>query len=263
MAQLKDTAKKETKPKAKVEKVQEPEIKEEIIQETRLWDAQKGITVSMRGKEEAHDYRYFPDPDLVPIVVEKDWITEIKNKIPEMPFAKRKRFIEEYNLPEYDVEILISSKKLSDFFEDCVKLYNKPKIVSNWIMGDLLRQLNKDHKDVSQCQVTPLMLTSMLKFIDQDVISGKIAKTVFYEMYKRGKSPQDIIAERGLTQITDKKMLEKTILLVLEKNKSKVIDYKNGKEKLFGFFMGQLMKATSGKANPAIMSEILKENLAK
>jgi aspartyl-tRNA(Asn)/glutamyl-tRNA(Gln) amidotransferase subunit B len=234
-----------------------------IIQETRLWDAENAITISMRGKEEAHDYRYFPDPDLVPIVIEKKWIEEINKSIKELPFAKKERFVKEYNLPPFDAELLISSKELSDFFEACIKIYNKPKVISNWIMGELLRELNREHKEVSCCSVTPLMLVSMLRLIDKGVISGKIAKTVFEEMYRTGMSPEEIIKDKGLTQITDTEELEKIVSLILEKNSDKVSDYKKGKEKLFGFFMGQIMKATSGKANPGIVNKILKEELKK
>jgi aspartyl-tRNA(Asn)/glutamyl-tRNA(Gln) amidotransferase subunit B len=234
-----------------------------IIQETRLWDAENAITISMRGKEEAHDYRYFPDPDLVPIVIHQKWIEEINKTIKELPFAKKERFVKEYNLPPFDAELLISSKELSDFFEACIKIYNKPKIISNWIMGELLRELNREHKEVSCCSVTPLMLVSMLRLIDKGVISGKIAKTVFEEMYRTGMSPEEIIKDKGLTQITDTEELEKIVSLILEKNSDKVSDYKKGKEKLFGFFMGQIMKATSGKANPGIVNKILKEELKK
>ncbi|MDY6861576.1 MAG: Asp-tRNA(Asn)/Glu-tRNA(Gln) amidotransferase subunit GatB [Thermodesulfobacteriota bacterium] len=237
------------------------EGRDTIIQETRLWDTTEDITISMRGKEEAHDYRYFPDPDLVPIVIEKKWIEKINRSIPELPLAKRARFIDEYNLPLYDAEILISSKELSDFFEACAGLYNKPKIISNWIMGELLRELNREHRKVSECPVTPLMLTSLLELIDKGLISTNIAKTVFSQMYNTGKPPVEIVKDRGLTQITDKEELEKIVIQVLDKNTDKVLEFKKGKEKLFGFFMGQIMKATSGKANPGIAKEILTEKL--
>ncbi|RKY82430.1 Asp-tRNA(Asn)/Glu-tRNA(Gln) amidotransferase GatCAB subunit B, partial [candidate division KSB1 bacterium] len=236
---------------------------DEIVQETRLWDEEKGITISMRGKEEAHDYRYFPDPDLVPVVIEKSWIEKIAKSLNELPFAKRERFVKEYNLPLYDAEILISSVELSDFFEACVKLYNKPKVISNWIMGELLKELNREHKKVSECSITPLMLVSMLKLIDKGVISGKIAKTVFEEMYRTGKLPEDIVKEKGLIQISNIEELEKIVSQIIEENPDKVSNYLSGQEKLFGFFMGQIMKATSGKANPQIASKILKDKLKK
>lgn len=234
----------------------------EIIQETRLWDPAQEITMSMRTKEEAHDYRYFPEPDLVPVVIEKTWIEEIRKGLPEMPDAKRERFVKDYGLPEYDSDILTSSKVMADYFEECIKNYGQPKVVSNWIMGELIRLLNLDNKEMEECPIRPEQLADMLKLIDEGVISGKIAKMVFEEMYRTGKNPIEIVKEKGLIQITDEDALIKVIDKIIEANPNQVAEYKKGKEKLFGFFVGQVMKETQGKANPALVNELLKKRLA-
>lgn len=232
-----------------------------IVQETRLWDPNKGITASMRSKEEAHDYRYLPEPDLVPLVIDKAWIEEIKKGLPELPHVKRKRFMEDYGLPEYDSDLLTSSKAMADYFEECWKHYSQPKVVSNWIMGELMKLLNQDNKEIEDCIVLPEHLADMLKLIDKGVISGKIAKTVFEEMYRTGKDATAIVKEKGLIQISDEEELIRIIDEIIKANSEQAAEYKLGKEKLFGFFVGQVMKITQGKANPALVNELLKKRL--
>ncbi len=235
----------------------------EVIQETRLWDDSQGVTNSMRSKEEAHDYRYFPDPDLVPIAVSEKWIEDVRSGMPELPLEKRERFVREYQIPPYDAGVLTSSRALADYYEAVVKLSAKPKIASNWVMGDVLRFLNEDKRDVRDCPVKPESLADMILLIENGTISGKIAKEVIEEMYKTGKSPGVIVKEKGLTQITDSGALEKTIEDVIAANPAQVAQYKAGKEKVFGFFVGQVMKATQGKANPQMINDLLKEKLSK
>lgn len=233
-----------------------------VIQETRLWDSEAGKTVSMRTKEEAHDYRYFPEPDLVPIVVEKDLIEEIRATLPELPDEKKARFITDYALPEYDADFLVSEKAMAEWFEEAVRLGGQPKMVSNWIQGDLTRLLNEEDKTIEECPLRPEQLVEMLKLIEDGTISGKIAKTVFEEMYKTGKRAEDIIKQKGLIQISDSSAIEEVIIDVLSKNPSEVERYRAGEEKLFGFFVGQVMKATKGKANPQIVNDLLKKRLS-
>lgn len=253
-----------------VEKALEYEIKRQIkvieeggrvIQETRLWDSNKGITESMRGKEEAHDYRYFPEPDLVPITADKEWINEIRTKLPELPDAKRERFVSEYGIPEYDAEFLTLEKALAEWFEEAVRSGGQPKAVSNWIMGDLTRMLNEENKGIEECPLNPIQLVDMLKLIDGGTISGKIAKIVFEEMFKSGKNADTIVKEKGLIQISDEDAIEKAIDEIISKSQKEVERYKAGDEKLIGFFVGQVMKATKGKANPQIVNELLKKKL--
>ncbi len=253
-----------------VEKALEYEIKrqirvleegEAIIQETRLWDASQNITLSMRGKEEAHDYRYFPDPDLVPLKVGEDWIEEIRQSLPELPDRKKERFIQEYRLPEYDAEILTSTKAMANYFESCVRLFPDPKTVSNWMMGDLLRELKKDEREVDQCPVTPQHLAGMLSMMKDGTISGKLAKDVFEEMYRTGDLPEKIVQEKGWIQILDTGEIEGAIKKVIQANPKLVEDYQRGKEKVFGFLVGEVMKQTKGKANPKLVNELLRKKL--
>ena len=236
---------------------------DQVIQETRLYDSDRGETFSMRSKEEAHDYRYFPDPDLVPVVLDEAWVEEIKKTIPELPEQKRERFAIEYSLPEYDAGVLTSSRELANYFEKCTSLFSKPKIISNWIMGDLLRELNKSNQVISECPVSPSALVNLLKLIDEDVISGNIAKSVFEEMYQTGKEPITIVDEKGLKQITDDKAIDKMVEGVLQANLSQVDEYKGGKEKVLGFLVGQVMKASKGKANPGTVNKLLKEKISR
>jgi aspartyl-tRNA(Asn)/glutamyl-tRNA(Gln) amidotransferase subunit B len=253
-----------------VEKALEYEIKRqiamledggEVIQETRLWDVDQGVTISMRGKEEAHDYRYFPDPDLVPLRIEEKWVEEIRKSLPELPDEKKERFVRQYQIPEYDAEILTSTKPLSGYYEETVKLFSEPKIVSNWMMGDLLRELKRDEKEIDQCPVTPQHLAKMLSMIQEGTISGKIAKDVFEEMYRTGERPEKIVRDKGWVQILDQGEIEQAIGKVMESNPKQVDDYRKGKEKIFGFFVGEVMKQTQGKANPKLVNELLKKKL--
>jgi len=235
---------------------------QKIIQESRLWDDAQGVTTSMRSKEEAHDYRYFPDPDLVPVLVDEAWIAGIREELPELPQVKRERFVKEYQIPAYDAGVLTADKALALYYEDVVKLCGKPKQVSNWVMGDVLRFLNEDKRDIRQCPITAQSLADMIQLIEEGAISGKMAKDVIDEMYKTGKPPQEIIKEKGLAQITDEAELVKTITAIIEANPNQLKDYRGGKEKLFGFFVGQVMKATQGKANPQLVNDLLKKMLA-
>jgi aspartyl-tRNA(Asn)/glutamyl-tRNA(Gln) amidotransferase subunit B len=234
---------------------------EKIIQETRLWNVDRGISESMRGKEEAHDYRYFPDPDLVPIVIDDAWIDEIKKTMPELPREKKQRFINQYRIPAYDAAILTATRQLADYFEECASLGPQPKAVSNWIMGDILRHV-PDTRDIGRFPVTPAHLAEMLTMVEQGTISGKIAKTVFEDMVASGKMPQTIVAEKGLVQVSDSAALEQAIQEVLVAQADKVADYRSGNEKIFGFLIGQIMKATKGKANPQMVNDLLRKKLA-
>jgi aspartyl-tRNA(Asn)/glutamyl-tRNA(Gln) amidotransferase subunit B len=233
----------------------------ELIQETRLWDEAKGVTVSMRGKEEAHDYRYFPDPDLLPLVIDGEWTEEIRSTLPELPDEKRARFIEAYGIPLYDAQVLTSSRPLADYFEACVEHFPEPKTVSNWVMGSILAMLKAENKTIEESPVSPERLAELLRLIDSGVISGKIAKTVFDEMVSSGKPPEAIVQEKGLVQVTDADAITEVVKQVVSDHEQEVSDYRAGKTKLFGFFVGQVMKATRGKANPKMVNEILKKEL--
>jgi len=235
---------------------------QEVIQETRLWDDSQGVTQSMRSKEEAHDYRYFPDPDLMPIVVDAAWVEEVRKCLPELPLEKRERFVRDYQIPPYDAGVLTSSRALADYFEEVARLSGKPKIASNWVMGDVLRFLNDDKKDIKECPIFPQSLADMIMLIEDGTISGKMAKDIVEEMYRTGKTPKSIIEEKGMVQITDEDALSKTIADILAANPAQVEQYRGGKEKLFGYFVGQVMKATQGKANPQLINELLKKMLA-
>jgi aspartyl-tRNA(Asn)/glutamyl-tRNA(Gln) amidotransferase subunit B len=232
-----------------------------IVQETRSWDESKGITVSLRTKEEAHDYRYFPEPDLVPLKIDEEWIEKIRKTLPELPNERKKRLVEEFGLPEYDAGVITSSKALADFFDKCLEGYDKPKIVSNWIMGELSRLLNANDLEVEDCPIEPQDLVELLKLMDKGTISGKIAKEVFEEMFATGKKAGRVVKEKGLEQISDASELESIIEQVIAENPKPVEDYRNGKEKALGALVGQVMKATRGKANPQLVNKILKEKL--
>ena len=233
-----------------------------VVQETRLFDPNTGTTRSMRGKEEAHDYRYFPDPDLVPVIVSDEWIEKVRASLPELPEAKYARFMSELGLPEYDADVLVASRELAQYFEETVALFNQPKTVSNWVMGEVTRALNDDNnRSIAECPVTPALLAELLKLIEKGTISGKIAKTVFDEMYKSGKTPDVIVQEKGLVQVSDTGAIEAMVDEVLQKNAGQVEEYRGGKQTLFGFFVGQVMKASKGKANPAVVNELLTKKL--
>jgi aspartyl-tRNA(Asn)/glutamyl-tRNA(Gln) amidotransferase subunit B len=235
---------------------------EKLVQETRLWDANRGVTRSMRSKEYAHDYRYFPEPDLVPLVTAREWIEELRGTLPELPDARMQRFVAEYGIPEYDAGVLTSSKALADYYEACIKHYPKPKVVSNWIMVELLRALNRDGIEVEQSRVTPENLAELFKLVDDGTISGTMAKSVFEAMYETGKPAAEIVHEKGLRQISDEVALSAAIEQVLADNPREVDDFRSGKDKLLGFFMGQVMKVTQGKANPQAVNKLLREKLA-
>ncbi len=249
-----------------VEKAIEYEIKrqikllnngEKIIQETRLWDSFTGTTQSMRSKEEAHDYRYFPEPDLVPVLISEEWKEKIIKDMPELPDVKMERFTKDYGLPIYDAEILTEEKSLAEWFEEAVKLGGKPKEISNWIMVELLRLLNEDGKDITSCNLKPSQLVELTHLVEKNIINRNTAKEVFEEMYKTGKSAESIVKQKGLTQISDDSIIVEVIKEVMDKNPKEVERFKNGEEKLIGFFVGQVMKLTKGKANPKIVNELV------
>ncbi len=232
-----------------------------IVQETRLWDSDKNKTTSMRGKEEAHDYRYFPDPDLLPLVIDDEWIEAVKKSLPELPAAKKKRFMEQYELPAYDAQLLTSDRDLADYFEDCTREFAHPKKVSNWVMGSLLGLLNAQEKSIDESPVSAADLVRLLALVEEGVISGKIAKSVFDEMAQTGKPAQQIVEKKGLVQITDTDALEDVVLKIISSHPKEVEAYRNGKTKLLGFFVGQIMKETRGQANPKMVNDLLKQKL--
>ncbi|OGW39964.1 MAG: aspartyl/glutamyl-tRNA amidotransferase subunit B [Nitrospirae bacterium GWC2_56_14] len=234
-----------------------------VVQETRLFDSNKGVTFSMRSKEEAHDYRYFPEPDLVPIKISAEAIEEIRRSIPELPDAKRERFARDYGLPEYDADMLTQSRAMANYFEEATRLSNQPKNVSNWMMGELMRLINADGKEIDDSPIKPDRLAGLIKMIDAGVISIKIAKTVFEEMYKNGKDAETVVQEQGLVQVSDTGAIETIIDDVIKANPGQAADYKAGKDKLFGFFVGQVMKASKGKANPDVVNQLLKKKLSE
>jgi aspartyl-tRNA(Asn)/glutamyl-tRNA(Gln) amidotransferase subunit B len=236
-----------------------------VVQETRLWNADEDRTVSMRSKEEAHDYRYFPEPDLPLLVLDREAINSVERTMPELPESRRQRFVEEYALSEYDAGVLATTRALAEFFEETAKLSGQAKAAANWIMGDLLRffkDSNTDLKDLSDSPVKPKMLADMISLVEKGTISGKIAKTVMEEMCATGKAPQAIIEEKGLVQISNVDEIEKIIAKVIEENPKTVEQYRQGKTGNLGFFVGQVMKATGGRANPQTVNEVLKKRLA-
>ncbi len=233
-----------------------------VKRETRHWDEVRRITVSLRTKEEEQDYRYFPEPDLVPIVISRKLIEDIKAEMPELPEERAKRFMSMYGLPRYDAEVLVSSKQLADFFEECVKLYNKPKEISNWMMSDLLRYLYENNLELHESKITPRMLVDMIRLIDKGVISGKIAKRILPEMIVSGKDPQKIVKERGLIKITDENLLAALVDRVFAENPKAVKDALVD-NKAVHYLIGQLMKLTKGKADPVIANKIVREKLQR
>jgi aspartyl-tRNA(Asn)/glutamyl-tRNA(Gln) amidotransferase subunit B len=236
-----------------------------LTQETRLWDADREVTRSMRSKEFAHDYRYFPDPDLLPLVIDEKWIAAIKATMPELPDARGQRFIVEYGLPPYDAALLTSRKDVADYFETAVKIHSNPKAISNWVMGDLFRVIKEKKLDealsIADWPVSAEHLAAMVKMIDEGKISGKIAKVLFPEMLATGAAPEAIVRAKGLEQVSDTGSIESAIDQILAANSKLVSDYRAGNEKIFGFLVGQVMKATRGKANPQIVNELLKNKL--
>lgn len=237
-----------------------------VVQETLLWDADKNIALPMRSKEEAHDYRYFPDPDLVPVLVDQKWISEIAATLPELPEARRNRFIGGYHLPLYDATILTQEKSLADYFEKAVALLAQKndegyKSVSNWTMTEVSRLMNDLHVSIDQCVVTPDRLAAMVNLISEGVISGKIGKEVFAEMLKSLDEPKVIVERLGLVQVSDTSAIEKIVDEIIARSQAQVAQYRAGKMQIFGYFVGETMKAMKGKANPKIVNEILKSKL--
>jgi aspartyl-tRNA(Asn)/glutamyl-tRNA(Gln) amidotransferase subunit B len=236
-----------------------------LVQETRLWDPDHEVTRSMRSKESAHDYRYFPEPDLLPLVVSDEWIDAVRRALPELPDARRTRFVGEYGLPEYDADVLTMRKDVADFYEAAVRHHRNPKALSNWVMGDILRIIRERKLDnalvIHDWPVAPERVAAMVELIDSGEISGKIAKAVFEEMVDTGKTPVQIVEEQGLKQISDEGPIVAAVEQVIAANPEKVAEYRGGKDKLFGFFVGQAMKATQGKANPQKLNELLRAKL--
>ena len=238
---------------------------QEIVQETRLFDANKGVTRPMRSKEHAHDYRYFPDPDLLPLVLMEEDIARIKATLPELPDAKKARFMAAYKLGPYDASLLVAERAIADYFEAVVESDGKqrdPKIAANWVTGDLFGALSSAGKSIEESPVKPAALGQLIDLIADATISGRIAKDVFKIMVETGQAPADIVKEKGLVQVSDTGAIEAAVDQVLAKEAAKVAEYRSGKDKLFGFFVGQVMKATGGKANPKLVNDLLKRKLA-
>jgi len=234
---------------------------EKIVQQTLLWNAESNESIPMRSKEEAHDYRYFPEPDLFPVVVNSEWNKELLVLLPELPDKRKERFTLNYKIPHYDAEILTQSKYLANYYESIVKVTDDYKSASNWIMGDVLKIMNENKIDIKYFSIAPSSLGSLINLINDGTISGKIAKEIFPIMHQEKKEPLEIIKEKNLFQIKDESELDKIIDEIVSKNTSELEQYFNGKEKVFGFFVGQVMKMTQGKANPKSVNEILKKKL--
>ncbi|HZK25013.1 MAG TPA: Asp-tRNA(Asn)/Glu-tRNA(Gln) amidotransferase subunit GatB [Oscillospiraceae bacterium] len=232
-----------------------------VIQETRRWDENKGITYAMRSKEEAHDYRYFPDPDLVPIIVEPAWVEEIRQSLPEMPEARQKRYVTTWGLPAYDAAVITAAKSMADFFEATMEAYHDAKAVSNWLMGEVTKHLNAEGLEITQTKLKPAHLIELLELQNKGTVSGTIAKTVFEEMFKSGKMPAEIVKEKGLVQITDEAAIAAIVDEVIANHPKPVADYKSGNKKAIGFLVGQVMKLSKGKANPPLVNKLLREKL--
>lgn len=232
-----------------------------VVQETRRWDEAQGKTFSMRGKEDAHDYRYFPDPDLVRLHIDEEWKARVRASIPELPDARQARYAEQYGLSSYDAGVLTASKKLADFFEESLKYTSDAKASANWIMGDLLGYLNANNQELDDVKVTGQGLGEMIGLIEKGTISTKIAKTVFKSMMETGKSPQQIVEEQGLVQISDESAIVAIVDQVIAANPQSVEDFRGGKDKAIGFLVGQIMKETKGKANPGMVNKLLMERL--
>jgi len=234
-----------------------------VVQETRLYDPDRGETRSMRSKEEANDYRYFPDPDLLPLAIGEELIESVRATLPELPDEKAARFVRDFGLSDYDAGVLTASREMADYYETVVaRLGGQPKLTANWVMGELSGALNKDNLDVAQSRVGAEALAGLLARIVDNTISGKIAKDVFEAMWSEGAAADAIIEAKGLKQITDTSAIERAIDEVMANNPQQLAEYRSGKDKLFGFFVGQVMKATQGKANPAQLNELLKRKLS-
>jgi len=243
------------------------EAGERLVQETRGWVEEKGVTVSQRSKEYAHDYRYFPEPDLPPMVFSRQWVAELSAHLPELPEARRDRFIADYGLSRYDASLLTTSKAMADFFEACVKLNTtdqvekRAKVASNWLLGDFTRLLHATDTEIDNAKVTPEHLVEMLELVDKGTLSGAAAKTVFEEMFASGRRANEIVAERGLTQISDAQEIAGIVARVIATNAQAVADFKRGKEQALTFLVGQVMRETKGRADPAVVNKLLRERL--
>jgi len=234
---------------------------EKIVQETLLWNPDKNCSESMRGKEDAHDYRYFPCPDLVPVEISDEWIERVRGSLPELPDEKKLRFETEYKLPEYDAVLLTSDKAVADYFEEVVTGDVQPKKASNWIMTELLRELKGE--DITSCKVTPKQLASLLFMVEKNTISGKIAKIVFFDMMESGKDAEAIVKEKNLVQVSDEGELMAIVAEIIAANPTQADDFRNGKTKIMGFFVGQLMQKTKGKANPKMANDLFVKALSE
>ena len=232
-----------------------------IIQQTLLWNADTNEVAPMRSKEEAHDYRYFPEPDLMPIVISEEWKNEIQKQLPELPEAKRERFVAQYSIPEYDAAVLTTERNLADYYEKVVAVTDDYKSASNWMMTDILKVLKDDKIDISQFVISPENLGKLIMLINNNTISGKIAKEVFPEMLKDNKDPEVIVKEKNLVQITDTSAIEGIVSQIVDANPKQVEQYLGGKESVIGFFVGQIMRESKGKANPQMVNELLKQKL--
>jgi len=232
-----------------------------IVQETRLWDSVKKNTYSMRSKEEAHDYRYFPDPDLPVVRISSDFVEQIRNQLPELPDAKKQRFMESFGLSTYDAEVLVADKQVAEYFEEVVAAKADPKLVCNWISGELMRLMNENKVDIRNVGIPAKSLARLIQFLQEGSISGKIAKTVFEEMVQSGKDPATVIEVRGLKQVSDEGALRGLLETLLSNNPKQVEQFRAGKTQIKGFFVGQVMKETKGQANPQIVNQLLEELL--
>jgi aspartyl-tRNA(Asn)/glutamyl-tRNA(Gln) amidotransferase subunit B len=233
-----------------------------VIQETRLYDSDKNETRSMRSKEEANDYKYFPDPDLLPVEVTDELLKQIKKELPELPHQKKARYVESLGLSDYDADVITSSKAIADYYERMIANNSNAKLCANWVMGELSGALNKDQLDISQSPISPEELSLLVERISDNTISGKIAKDVFKALWNQEGGVDQVIESKGLKQITDTGEIEKIIEEVISNNSAQVDQYRSGNEKILGFFVGQIMKATNGKANPKQVNDILREKLA-
>ncbi|MGI6142906.1 MAG: Asp-tRNA(Asn)/Glu-tRNA(Gln) amidotransferase subunit GatB [bacterium] len=234
---------------------------ERVIQETRHWDEQAEVTWGMRSKEEAHDYRYFPDPNLVPLQIDQEWVERLRESLPELPDARKQRFMEELGLSDYDAEVLVAAKDLADYYEEVLKYFGEAKTAANWVMGELLGLLRKEGLDITNCPVSPENLGKLLALQEKGTISGKMAKDIFAEMFSTGRDPETIVKEKGLSQITDAGVLAAVVAKIISAHPESVADYRSGKKKALGFLVGQVMKETRGQANPQLVNKLLEEQL--
>lgn len=234
---------------------------EKVVQETRRWDDSRGITATMRTKEVEQEYRYFPEPDLVPMIFSDEWVEKLRSELPELPLAKIKRFEEQYSLPIADAEVLVESPELADFYDNCAKCSKDPKAVANWVTGEFLRLINATGTSIADTKLTPGHICGMLDLIDAGTINRNIAKTVFEDMFNTGKQAVEIVKEKGLQQVTDTGAIEAAIDKVIAAHPNEVERFKGGEEKLIGFFVGQVMRESKGKANPGVVNKILKDKL--